>query len=132
MALDYSAARAAALAAILPPGEDRWVALYNGDPTDTGVELELAGYARVAHSSWLTTVGVGSSARANVGAITFDAVTEDGAATHWAIFDDDVAGNLLHSNVLLDGLDEQVAIALVAGDNLEFADGELVIQLVGA
>lgn len=91
------------LAAVLPPDEDRYVALFDGDPTVDGVELTLAGYARVAHSDWTTSVpDPGNSERSNASAIEFPTITEEGTADHWAIFDAETDGNLLRYGRLTD------------------------------
>lgn len=101
--MDPETGRALMLAAVLPAGEDRYVALFDGDPSGDGVEITLAGYARVAHQDWTTSVPeVGESVRSNASQIEFPTITDAGVADYWAIFDDAVAGNLLRYGLLTD------------------------------
>lgn len=127
MAISLTASRAQVLAALLPSGSDVWVALFDGDPLGAGVELTAAGYARKAHSAWTTSHAATSSSRTNVGAITFDAVSEPAAPRHWVIYDAQAGGNALRSGLITDDVGEAVAIDLLAGDVLEFGDGQLTI-----
>lgn len=117
------------LATLLPQGTDRYVALYNGDPTDGGSELTLTGYARVAHQDWLTTDNGTDSTRENVGEVTFGPFTVGGPASHWGILDASVAGTLLRSGQIANVGGEAITIEITAGDDLEFASGGLVITL---
>jgi len=128
--MDPEVGRELMLAAVLPVGTDRYIALYLGDPTDTGVEITLAGYARTAHQDWATTVpSVGVSVRANASPIAFATITDLGSADHWAIFDASVGGNLLRAGTLTDFFG--VAFPLVfsgLGDDATFPINGLAIQ----
>jgi|SRR5690606_34582057 len=124
--MDTDVGRALMLAAVLPAGEDRYVALFDGDPTGDGVEITLAGYARVAHQDWTTSVpDEGNSERSNASAIEFPTITEDGTADHWAIFDAATDGNLLRygrvtdfvgmpSPIVFTGIGEEATFAIGA------------------
>lgn len=123
---DYTVARARMLAAALPSGTDSWVALLDG----SGTELAVSGYARVAHSAWTTVASVGYSERSNVGDIVFAAVSEACTVRSVAVYDAEVAGNLLTSAPLLDVLDQLVQFDMVAGDNVRIADGRARFMVV--
>ncbi len=122
-------ARAAWLALVLPNGTDRWIALFDGDPTDGGVELTVDGYSRVAHSAWTTLAAVGKSTRANVGLISFSTVNDAASVSHWAIYDADVDGVRLQRGPCLNDVDEEVVFELVAGDWFKLGDGSIEIVL---
>lgn len=79
-----------------------YVALYTAAPTDAGGGTEVSGgsYARVpvtqADGSWAAPSGT-PRATSNAAAITFPAPTGNwGVVTHFGIFDDPSAGNLLY------------------------------------
>lgn len=127
MATDYPEARALTLAAILPAGVDRWVALFDGDPINGGVEVTVAGYVRVAHQDWTTVANVGASTRTNLGAVTFPQFTEAGKATHFAIYDASVAGILLRSSHILDNVGDEVDVVWGAPEDLLFTSGSIAL-----
>jgi len=131
--VDPEVGRAIMLAALLPAGTDRYVALYFGDPsTIDGVELTLAGYARVAHQDWTTTVpDPGRSVRSNASVVQFATITEIGRADYWAIFDDAVAGNLLRCGLITDAMGNATVVDFSGlGDDARFLIGALRIPLV--
>lgn len=127
--MPYADARENMLATLLPQGTDRYVALYDGDPTDGGTELTLTGYSRVAHQDWLTTDNGTNSTRENVGEITFGTFTEAGTATYWGILDAAAAGTLLRSGPLKKSGGVVSPVEIGVGDDVEFANGGLVITL---
>ena len=129
--MDPEVGRAYMLAGVLPAGTDRYVALYLGDPSDTGVEITLAGYARVAHQNWSTSVpGVGTSSRSNASAITFPTINEAGSADYWAIFDASIGGNLLRFGLVTDILGAPTPVVFSGlGDDAQFGIGTLRVTL---
>ena len=128
--MDPEVGRAYMLAGVLPSGTDRYVALYLGDPSDIGVEITLAGYARVAHQDWSTTVPmVGKSTRSNASTIAFPKITEAGSADYWAIFDASVAGNLLRYGLITDMIGSPTPVVFSGlGDDAQFPIGALSIS----
>jgi len=128
--MDTDIGREYMLAGLLPAGTDRYVALYLGDPTDTGVEITLTGYARVAHQNWATTVIVGESVRSNTSAILFPNITQAGTADYWAIFDASVAGDLLRRGLITDLIGTPTPIVFSGvGDQPRFPIGAIEILL---
>lgn len=122
--------RALMLAAILPAATDRYVALFNGDPSDGGAEVDLVGYERQAHANWLTADNGTDSTRENVGAIEFGPITEDGIATHWAIFDEEFDGVLLRSGPLRETAGgTPIEVEITTGDSVRIPSGNLIIRL---
>lgn len=78
-------------------------------------------YARVAHNSWDAAV---NGASENTGAIDWDtSTTEWGSITQWALMDALTGGNMLLYGELTQ------AYALVIGDDVTIADGDLEITL---
>ena len=132
MATDYPEARALTLAAILPAGVDRWVALYRNDPINGGTELDVAGYVRIAHQDWTTVDNGGSSTRSNLGDITYPQFTEAGTATHFAIYDASVGGVLLRSSHIKDNVGDDVDVVFPAFSDLYFPSGALALDHVEA
>lgn len=103
-----------------------WVALSTADPTDDGSGIaEPSGdaYGRVDSTGLWGTASGGSLA--NSGAITFPAATPGawGAITHFALFDDETAGNMLAHGELT--TPKTVGI----GDVASFGVGALTITL---
>lgn len=103
---------------------DIYVALWVGDPTDTGgggAEVSGGSYARVICNTWDA-----ASARAteNTGAVTFPEATGAwGTVTHFAIFDDVAAGNFLAHGTLA------ASKVIGTGDNAEFAAGDIDVSV---
>ena len=130
MATDWPEARERALEAILPASTDVHVALYFGNPIDGGVEIALAGYARVPFSDWSTSSSPGMSQRSNASAITFATITGVGQADYWAIFDAvGPGGVLLRSAGLLDDLEQPVVLNFAGlGDEPQFNIGRLRVN----
>jgi len=103
-----------------------WFAsLHTADPGDTGA-AEVAGagysnYARVAVTfAAPTSVDAGPSTTSNTAALSYPALSGTGVTvTHCAVYDALTAGNMLYAGPL------DVAKALVAGEVLSFAAGEL-------
>lgn len=113
---------------VLPNGTTRYIALgYSGDIlAGTIDELAVAGYARVAHSVWVTEVGATEVRRKNNGAVLFDPLT-DGAKeiAWWAIFDASTGGNMIAAGRILNGFGDPEPQSLGAGDQMRFDDGAL-------
>ena len=132
MATDYPEARALMLAAVLPASTDVHIALWLGDPIAAGVELTLAGYARVAFQAWITNDLGQESKRKNTVAITFPTITDAGTADYWSIHDGAVEPSvLLRSGRLLDDLGQPVTIVLTGGgDDVQFNANALEIKVV--
>ena len=128
-----SRAEAAALAAVLPNGTARYVALLTTLPAADGTgEVEATGssYARKSYSAWLTSVSSGITYRKNNGAIEFTALT--GALTGvlgWAIYDASTAGNLLAFGYIRDSSGAAVTKNFVNTDQPRFLDQELKVGL---
>lgn len=102
----------------------RWVALFNGDPTDTGV-------AGSDVTATIRTAGrVNGAFSRSVGVLTSSADIDFGAAagaatvSHFAIFDAATGGNMLVAGPLTGG-----AQSIGAGTNVKFPSGSLVITL---
>ena len=117
------------LAGLLPAGTDRYVALFLGNPYETGVEITLTGYARVAHQNWSTSVPVfGDSVRTNASPILFPLITQAGSADYWAIFDAPVGGNLLRRGLITDLLGTPTPVFFtIVGDQARFPIGALEV-----
>ena len=100
-----------------------YVALWIGDPTDIGTggaEVSGGSYARVQCNTW---DGAASRATANTGAIEFAEATADwGTVTHFAIWDDISAGNMIAHGSLT------ASKAIGTGDNASFAIGDIDIS----
>lgn len=103
---------------------DIYVALWVGDPLDTGVGgAEVAGgsYARVVCNSW---DAAAARATENTGAVTFPEATGSwGTVTHFALFDAITGGTFLMHGTLT------AAKTIGSGDNAEFAAGDLDISV---
>lgn len=127
--MDPEVGRELMLAGVLPAGVDRYVALYEGDPSGAGVELTLAGYARVAHQDWTTSVlGVGESQRSNASEILFATITDAGIADYWAIFDAAVGGNLLRFGAVTDFIGVPAPVVFTGlGEEPRFGIGAIKI-----
>ena len=102
----------------------RYVALFNGDPTDTGtggveVTTTIRAAGRVA-STYTRAVGVLTS-NADV-----DFGIAAGAATvsHFAIFDTASGGNMLMSGALTGGTQ-----SISVGTGVKFANGTIVLSV---
>jgi hypothetical protein len=131
MATDWPEARALALAAILPAGTDRHIALFLGNPVDGGAELTLTGYDRVAFQDWSTSFSAGESIRSNASDIVWPTITDAGDASYWAIFDSPLPGPgvLLRSGMLLDNLGQPITITFSGlGDEARLTIGTLRIK----
>ena len=102
------------------------IALFTSNPVETGVAGEVSGgsYARVevppGDANWAATSGADGHT-SNVAAITFPIPSADwGYATHFAIFDDPSAGNMLFHAQLMSPM------AINSGDPApRFGAGEL-------
>lgn len=105
-----------------------YVALFNGDPLDTGAggtevttTIRVAG--RVAGTFGTITVNAGADTITNTALIDFGAAAGGATFTHFAIFDAASAGNMLYSNALTGG-----SQTVSAGTNVSFAIGALVVS----
>lgn len=133
MPSDWPEYRELVLAAALPAGTDRYIALFEGNPIDGGTECADTGYARVAHQDWSTTSTTGSSTRSNSTAITFATITGTTQLTYWGIFTDAVGGTLLRSGHLLKLNGTEATVQLTgAGDDIQIPIGGLRIKQVEA
>lgn len=73
-----------------------WVALFNGDPTNTGTEISGGGYVRL--EAQLTVTG---SSATNSNKILWEPATTDwGNVNYAALYDNDAGGNLLATSAL--------------------------------
>jgi len=106
--------------------------LPNADGTG-GVESSYDSYARTAHQDWSTLViGTTAARRVNVGAIEMVAVgLGDPGETivGWGIWDASTSGNLLHFGPMRNASGVEAPVAIVAGDQIRWTDGELKVQL---
>ena len=106
---------------------DVYVALYSAAPSDIGGGTELSGnaYARVVCNAWDAATAASPSVAQNTAEIAFPAATPAAwdEATHFGLFDANVAGNLLGWAAL--------TAPKTAGidDVLRFAAGELDVTL---
>ena len=102
---------------------DIYVALFVGDPLDTGAggaEVTGGSYARVVCNTWNA---ASARATANTGAITFAEATAGwGTVTHFAIYDAISGGNFLAHGTL------SASKTIGTGDNAEFAAGDIDIS----
>jgi hypothetical protein len=101
-----------------------YVALWVGDPLDTGAggaEVSGGSYARVVCDTW---DAAAARATENTGAVTFaEATGAWGTVTHFAIFDAITGGNFLAHGTLA------ASKTIGSGDNAEFAAGDLDISV---
>lgn len=102
---------------------DIYVALWVGDPLDTGVggaEVSGGAYARVVCNTW---DAAAARATENTGAITYPEATGAwGTVTHFAIFDAITGGNFLAHGIL------SASKVIGSGDNAEFAAGDIDVS----
>lgn len=110
------------------PATNLYFALWIGDPTDSsagGAEVSGGSYARVVCNSWdAATTAASKAITANSSAITFPSVPAS-TPTHWAIWDDATAGNLIWHGTI------NSPVTVVAGDGYEFAAGALDLAWSG-
>jgi hypothetical protein len=108
------------------PPTNIYVALSTADPLDTGVGLAQpvgGSYARVSTvaADWAVAA---AGALSNANPITFPEATGDwGDITHFALYDDPVAGNLLGHGLLT------VHKPIGIGDTAKFAAGDIDVTL---
>jgi hypothetical protein len=128
--MPWSDTRTEVLAEILPAGTSRYVALFQGDPTDGGVEVTSLGYERVDFDDWVTAPdGDYESVRSNASSIVFPPSEQGGSATHWAIFDVPGAGNMKASGRVRDEFGDAYEMTWTdAGDELRLPIGALRIR----
>lgn len=128
---DYG--EAAALAAILPNGTNRYIALFTTSPDADGTggtEATGYSYARKAHSAWTNEVVDGVTYRKNDGAIEFTALTGSiSGVVAYGIYDASTSGNLLAFGPIKDSGGEEVTKNFVNTDQPRFLDQELKIGL---
>lgn len=103
-----------------------YLALFNGDPLDTGlggteVTTTVRPAGRVAVTFGLITTSVGANSVTNTAAVDFGAAAAGATMTHFAIFDASSAGNMLYSNSLTGG-----SQSVSAGTQVSFAIGALI------
>lgn len=120
-----------ALETILPTGTTVYVAAYETEVSivsETGTEVDDAGYARVAFDDWKTVVGATSVARTNNSAIVFPELVEgEKHIRWWAIWDAAVGGNLIACGPIRQGA--VIADVAVSGGNQLRFDAE-ALQLI--
>jgi hypothetical protein len=107
------------------PGLQVWVALFDGDPGESGVgatECAMTGYARQQVTAWNAPGGTGATANTNV--ITFGPCTALGpfAVAGFGIFDANAAGNCLFHGTTTNR-------TINNGDSYEYAAGDLDVAL---
>jgi len=110
-----------------PPGAV-YVALSRADPTDTGSGMDEPsgdGYSRVAVTNNLTEWPASvAGSKSNANPVLFSEATGAwGTISHFAIFDDPTAGNMLMYSALA------VPKAITSGDVLEFPATSIVVSL---
>ena len=128
--MDPEVGRAYMLAGVLPSGTDRYIALFLGDPSGSGNEISIPGYARVGHQSWVTASTVGSSTRSNASDIVFATITGLGSADYWAIYDASTLGNLLRYGLITDLIGTPTPVVFGGlGDDLTLPIGALYLTL---
>lgn len=106
----------------LPSRPDIYVALYDGDPTVAGVEVTGTGYVR-QEATFAAPTGSNPSGCANDIAIEFIVPVGEnwGDVDHFAVLDDESAGDILYSDELLELRN------MTQGTRLSWDIGELVI-----
>jgi len=102
-----------------------YVALFNGDPTDTGsggdeVTTDIRTAGRLAATFGSIT---GNTSIANSAEVDFGAAAGGETVSHFAIFDAASGGNMLGSNALASSQ------TVVAGNLVKFAIGALTITV---
>jgi hypothetical protein len=127
-------ARQAFLAQQLPNGTPSYVGLFTSMPTRAGVggtEASGSGYARVAHSSWRSSVFGGFVARRhNNGEIRFGALTGDLTVVGWGAWDAAADGNLLAFGLLRDDDGNARVWELAELDTPGWPDGLLIVGIM--
>jgi len=103
-----------------------FMALFKGDPDDSGVEVSGGGYARVEVVNDGTNWSRTDSTVINLNDIDFGTASADWATlghevTHAAMLDDATAGNLLYSGAL------SVPRIILNGDPIVLVAGQLQI-----
>ena len=103
-----------------------YLALFVGDPEDSGVEISGGNYARksVAATDW-NAASAGSLTNAND--ITFPQATDVWSAsdvTYWALYDAATAGNLKAK----DDLPAEQQQPIVSGNTVEFSAGSITLS----
>lgn len=125
--------QAQALAANLPGGTNRYVALFTTLPdTDGtgGVECTGSSYARVLHTAWTNAVADDITYRKNNGTIEFAALSDVlSGVVGWGIFDALTNGNLIAFGEVRDVSAVAVTKDFVAGDQPRFLDQELKVAV---
>lgn len=109
-----------ALSAILPSGENRYIALY--EDAECTTEIDVEGYARVEYTGW--TSALGGMARANTGPITWSEFTNGGAFEGIAICDAASGGNKL----AIGNPKSEGPVIIDPGDFPELDVGTLVVE----
>jgi hypothetical protein len=105
-----------------------YVALFNGDPTDTGAggtevttTIRVAG--RVAVTFGSITTASGANSVSNSADVDFGAAAAGATMTHFAIFDAASAGNMLYSAPLTGGTQ-----SVSTGTAVKFTTGSLTVS----
>lgn len=112
----------------MPSPPTSYVALFNGDPLDTGlggteVTTTIRAAGRVAASFGAITTAAGANSISNDADVDFGPADGDATFSHFATFDAASAGNMLRSGSLADG--EQ---SVSAGTRVKFESGALVFS----
>lgn len=129
---EYGAAQA--LEDAIPSASNSYVGLFTTLPSARdgtgGVEASVGGYARKAHSSWVTVQEATGTFRKNSGAVTLDALTADlNDVSGWGIWDDPSAGNLVAFGPLVDSGDVVITQDYNSTDQPSFADQTLRVGI---
>lgn len=118
--------------ASVPHGTNSDIALFTKLPNKDGtggVEVSSGWYSRVSHSQWMTEVLGGNKVRRkNVGAISFANVLAVASETiaGWGLYATGT-DQLRHFGPLRDDNGNETPLTISSGDNLEFADGDLIV-----
>lgn len=102
-----------------------WVALFNGNPKSGGTEVttSVASAGRMAATFTVPASGLTSTMPSDVD-VDFGLAENDVDISHFAIYDDDTAGNLLASDVVAGG-----PFSILAGAPVLFAAGDINLAM---
>ena len=122
----------ACLAALLPNGTTRYIALFTGLPDAEGlggVEASGSGYARVALSAWAFEQAEHVVRRVNNSQVVFPTLTGDLSVIGWGVFDAAVDGDLKAFGRTRTAGGAPLIFSLANGDVPRFLVGELKVGI---
>lgn len=110
-----------------------WVSLHDGDPSLTGAneittDVAAARLELTASTDFsaISTVGTRRQRLIDVD-ISYGNAIDDGSATYWGLWDDDVAGNYLGGSRLLDTSGAEYTLTIVNGEEIFIGANSLII-----